>query len=99
MFGGYTTESGGRKPAVGGQMRIGRHERHSSADRRRCVCGLPLHSRLLAPRGADGSRNWSDVRMRLPAALVFRRFVVSRTMAGHEGLTPPALGCSTIVRR
>jgi hypothetical protein len=27
-----------RQPAVGGQMRIGRQERYSSADRRRCAC-------------------------------------------------------------
>ena len=30
-------KSGGRQPTVGGKMRIGRHERRSSADRRRCV--------------------------------------------------------------
>jgi len=39
-------KSGGRQPAVGGQNRIRIHDRYSSADRRRCVCGLPLHSRF-----------------------------------------------------
>jgi hypothetical protein len=39
-----------RQPAVDGQMRIGRHERYSSADRDG-ACGLPLRSWVLAPRG------------------------------------------------
>jgi hypothetical protein len=38
--------SGGRQPAVGGQNRIRTHDRYSSAGRRRCVYGLPLHSRF-----------------------------------------------------
>jgi hypothetical protein len=44
-------KSGVSQPAVGGRIRIGRHERHSSADRQRCVCGLPLQLRLKLPRG------------------------------------------------
>jgi hypothetical protein len=47
----HTTRSGGRQPAVARQTRIGRHEHHSSADRRRCACGSPLRSRLWVPRG------------------------------------------------
>jgi hypothetical protein len=42
----HSPKSGGREPAVGGQTRIRRDRRHSSADRRRCVCGSPLRSRL-----------------------------------------------------
>ncbi len=34
----HVRKSGGRQPAVGGQMRIGGQERRSSADRRRCAC-------------------------------------------------------------
>jgi hypothetical protein len=34
----HVHKSGGRQPAVGRQMRIGRHERYSWADPRRCAC-------------------------------------------------------------
>jgi hypothetical protein len=84
------TKSGGRKPAVGGQMRIGRHERHSWADRRRCVCGLPLHSRLLAPRGADAPR--SCVAARSFAGEITPFAMYERTVAGAAGVSPPWSG-------
>jgi hypothetical protein len=44
-------KSGGREPAVGLETRLRRHERDCSADRRRCMCGSPLHSRAAVPRG------------------------------------------------
>jgi hypothetical protein len=53
---GCRTTNGDRQPAVVRQMRIGRHERHSSADRRRCVCGSPLRSRASAPQGKRSDR-------------------------------------------
>jgi hypothetical protein len=76
----HSTKSGGRQPAVGGEMRIGGHERRSSADRRRCVdrrCGRGHrgHGANVAPESFMGhtAPDYNRVHWR------------------HGGLTPPAL--------
>jgi hypothetical protein len=67
----HPTKSGGRQPAVGRQNRIRIHARYSSADRRRCVCGLPLHSRLSAPRGANAPRSCVGTRISAGEKTIF----------------------------
>jgi hypothetical protein len=67
----HPTKSGGRQPAVGRQNRIRIHARYSSADRRRCVCGLPLHSRLSAPRGANAPRSCGGTRISAGEKTIF----------------------------
>jgi hypothetical protein len=82
-------KSGGRQPAVGGHMRIGRHERHSSADRQRCVCGLSLQLRLKLPRGAYAPRSCVAVRTSAGETTIFamhkRTFDQERRASARRG--------------
>jgi uncharacterized membrane protein len=85
----FSTKSGGRQPAVGGRIRIGRHERHSSADRQRCVCGLSLQLRLKLPRGAYAPRSCVAVRTSAGETTIFamhkRTFAQERRASAHRG--------------
>jgi hypothetical protein len=82
----------GRQPAVGGQIRIGRHERHSSAARRRCVCGLSLQLRLKLPRGAYAPRSCVAVRTSAGETTIFamhkRTFAQERRASARRGSEP-----------
>jgi hypothetical protein len=49
----HSPRSGGCQPAVGGQTRIHRDRRHSSADRRRCVCADHRCGRVYRRHGAN----------------------------------------------
>jgi hypothetical protein len=82
-------KSGGRQPAVARRIRIGRHERHSSADRQRCVCGLPLQLRLKLPRGAYAPRSCVAVRTSAGETTIFamykRTFDQERRASARRG--------------
>jgi hypothetical protein len=85
-------KSGERQPAVGGRIRIGRHERHSSADRQRCVCGLSLQLRLKLPRGAYAPRSCVAVRTSAGETAIFamykRTFAQERRKSARRGALP-----------
>jgi hypothetical protein len=85
----HSPKSGGRQPAVAGQTRIRRHEPYWSADRRRCVCGSPLRSRLWAPRLTYAPESYMRIRVRITIACI----------GATGGLRPPLLRCTNVCRR
>jgi hypothetical protein len=84
-------KSGVSQPAVGGRIRIGRHERHSSADRQRCV-RIVVAIAFKATTGAYAPRSCVAVRTSAGETTIFamykRTFDQERRASARRGALP-----------